>query len=554
MIHPSRPTLEKVARTLGDFLLITLLIIWGWNFFRPLEQVVVIELFDESGDLWRALRQPLLAWPPEYGPLYPLWYRFLSLWDGDPLRLYFHSYRWAGLLTPVAFFVALRRVGTAPPMAFWMAIVLLMSQGHSRVWPRIAVFWGLVLFISLAIVGWEVEQPRWRQFLDLGWALWWSAFVRPAFWLPSVFLGGIGLLLGWREKFKGFQYRRAFLWASALLPLIVWGVPYQPERLRFAFSQHFIVRRALLGDDIPDPWKSTFRIREYFPRTYQQSVLAMFLERPDLVLQHAEANLQSLLEQPFPKRVWALNKGTALPRKIIAHFLWLALPGWLALLRGGWYKRMSLLIVAFLIISVSLGMCLLIFPNAHYLYLGWMGALMGYAFLFGQGWEKSCTFCPPTFRRTLAWILCIPVLLAAWLSFDQRTIMYWIPQPKDPSRRVASVARFVRSLKLPEHDTIYALGVDGEWFIYFGLQFEGLDETFRSSNQKLADFLRTYDVGLIVWNNSLCAKDSETCELLRRTPKAWGYRAFQVPLANGNTALVLVHSHILSQAEEGEQP
>ncbi len=531
----------RVGFWLLDAALVALLLAWGWFYFRPLETLVNIELYDETGDLWRALRQPLLNWPPEYGPLYPLWYRFLSWFDPEPLRLYFHSYRWVGMLTPVALYIALRRVNVVAPMAFWVSGMLLMSQGHALLWPRITVFWALVLASALAVVGWHPRRPWWMQWVHAGWVLWWSAYVRPEFWLPAVVTLLLGLALGWRRRFEGFRRAWMVLWLSAAVPLLLWGMPYRPGRLHLAFSQHFIVNRAKLGDPIEDPWVETWRIREYFSRP--DSLLAMLQERPDLIWEHIRCNEHRLQTLPERKKPWALSRRWRF-QNLFYPMLGLGLV-------GAWTRRkrllrdFPLLFLALVAVFVPLFSALWIYPHPHYLYVAWVGFLLGWALLVGRDGEIWRSLAS---RRMLYGLSVLGVLVLAWTMFGRRTLEYWIPAPKDPARRVASVARFVRSLHLPRNRTIYALGVDGEWFVYFGPQFQGLDDAFRDSNMTLHDFLEKYDVGLIALGEQrLCRRDPATCQALRENPEAFGYVRLDVPLADGGTYPLLVREDLLRE-------
>lgn len=533
-----------------NILLTSILLVWAWQYFRPLEQVVNIELYDETGDLWRALRQPIWAWPPEYGPLYPLWYRFLSLFRPDPLDLYYMSYRWVAILTPTALFVALRRLGVAPSLAFWAAGLLLVSQGHSRVWPRIPVFWALVFTSALAVVGRDTRRALWSRFWDIGWVLWWSSFVRPSFVLPALVFLAVGLLIGLRHRFTPRPERgRLLLWATGLFPLLIWGFPYQQDRLQLAFAQHFIVRRAEMGDPIPDPWVETWRIREYFPRP--ESFWTMLRDRPDLIWTHVRGNLEDMYRIFFDsfswKNIYLVQKGWRIRKYLLYIFL---LPGWLGIpllfTAGTWRQSLLLLLLSGAVVGISLINALVIFPHPHYLYPAWVAGLIAFAIFLGRSWEiyRDNGFS----WRLLYWGTFLLTLFAAYQLWGDRDVRYWIPQLKDPSRRVVYVARFVRQLPLPKDRTLYALGVDGEWFVYFGSQFEGLDDAYRASRQPLLEYLQSHDVALIVMGDErLCRPATEDCEALLAHPERWGFVRLDAPLANGGRLPILVRADLLPQ-------
>ncbi len=535
-----------------DLALSVLLLWWAWRFFLPLEEVVNIELFDETGDLWRALREPILAWPAEYGPLYPLWYRFLALFDPEPLRLYYHSYRWVGILAAVLFYLALRRMRVARPPAFWAAMVLLMSQGQARVWPRISVFWAVVLGLGWVVVGHDEDTPSWMRWMNAAWVLGWSAFVRPGLTMPALVLFLVALTLGLRRRFEGISWRRGALWATLLIPLMLWGSPYRSDRLLLAFSQHFVVRRADMGDPIPDPWVNTRYIERYFSRT--DSLWAMFRERPDLFRDHVLFNFRSLFDLPPLKRPYAPKRFYS-KKHLVLYFLLAAWPGLFVAWRR-WPEYAAEITAAGLVLGQSMVNVLLISPHIHYLYLGWVASLMGYGLVLGVGWQDWAR------RRDLRglayWGTLLAVLALSWRLFGGRTVTYWIQSLKDPSRRVPSVARFIRRLPLPKDRTLYTLGTDGEWVVYFGPQFVSLDDAFRASGKPLAVFLREQRVDLIVMGDPrLCTRDPETCQDLKARPEQWGYVLRYAPLEGGGRYPILIRADLLppgSEDEGGELP
>ncbi|GEM_PF-2868069 len=559
-----KPRLPRRGPWLLDLVLLVGLVLWAWRFFAPLEQVVNIELFDETGDIWAALRYPVWAYPPEYGPLYRLWYRLLALVQPDPLRLYYLSYRWAAILAPLAVYWSLRRARVTPGTAFWAAALLLVSQGHSRLWPRVSVFWLVVYFAALGVV-WphQARGPWWRVLLRYAWALWVAAYVRPETALVAMALAGLALLLWtWRWQFAAWGREQWALLGSGLFLLLLWGNPYQPDRLLLAFKQHFVVVRAALGDPIDNPWFATDKIGEYFTRT--DSLPAMFLERPALLGQHIGYNAARLNEILFTKvqvvslpghPVLATNHIGA--RQELALLLMLgALPGvydWLrAFGSGQWRSKLALWFRLTLpawatLLSIAAGI-LLIMPHGHYLYLLWGAFLALYGLTFGR-----CVHVPETGRASLVFTLAL-VGVAAFL-WRGHNVQTWVPRLQDPNRTVEQVARFVRALNLPAQEPIYVLGVEGQWEVYFGPQFVSLDKTYRRQPTDLATLIRQKPVGLILLTaptpDQLFCQTSpqarQVCQDLLQRPEAWGFRAFSLPAQpDAPSALrVLVRANLL---------
>ncbi len=556
------PRLKRALTSpwLADLVVIALLTWWGIHFFHPLEQVVNVELFDESGDIWAALRLPLSAYPPEYGPLYRLWYRLLALAQPDPIRLYYLSYRWVAILLPVALYVALRQAQITPALAFWSAALLLVSRGLSVVWPRVTIFWALTLVIALGIV-WRLRFTHfWSRSAGYAWAFWWTAYVRPSMFLPAVALAGLALLAGLVTRFPGRRRPVLILSLTALLPLALWGNPYQSERLLVAFHQHFIVVRAALGDPLDNPWFQADRIGDYFPRP--DSLVHMIQDRPDLIRAHLAYNLHQLpnslaktvLSPPGRLSLrWLRTKAGWL------IFLWI-LPGLLTLgiPRRPTARRAHLLPalqeIAFLALPLilPLAVAVLIYPHPHYLFMSWISALLVYAYGLGvlipQIWATSpaeATATPQPLPpgslgwtpRSWGWLTLLVVFaLGVWGTTDIQT---WIPKPKDPTRRVVRVAEFVRTLQLPADRPIYTVGTEGQWEIYFGPQYRSLDKTLRTDPAPLADFLAAHQVGLILMGPGPTAyyctatpARQDECQDLIAHPQAWGYRPFVLVLGH----------------------
>ncbi len=560
-----KPWLTRRGPGLLDLVLLAALGLGAWKFFAPLEQVVNIELFDETGDLWAALRYPIWAYPPEYGPLYRLWYRLLALVQPDPLRLYYLSYRWAAILAPLAVYWGLRRARVAPGPAFWAAALLLVSQGHSRLWPRVSVFWLVVFFGALGVV-WprQAREPWWRVLARYAWTLWLAAYVRPETALVAMALAGLALLLLlWRRDFAAWGRGDWALLGSGLFLLLLWGNPYQSDRLLLAFKQHFIVVRAALGDPIENPWFATHKIAEYFTRT--DSLLAMFLERPALLGQHIAYNAARVHEMLFQKVQVVAPPGHPLftrnhigPRKALYLLLALgALPGaydWLLTFwRRQWRPRLAvwfrLTLPAWVtLLPVAVGI-LLIVPHAHYLYLLWGAFLAVYGLTFGR-FEHM----PETGRTSLVFTLAL-VGVAAYL-WRGHNVQTWVPRLKDPHRTVEQVARFVRSLNLPAQEPIYVLGAEGQWEVYFGPQFVSLDKAYRRQPTDLPTFIRQKPVGLILLltaptpNQLFCQTSPQAmqvCQELVQHPEAWGFRAFSLPAPPGapSSLRILVREDLL---------
>ncbi len=534
---------------LFDVMLMVLLFLWGWRFFQPLESVINIELFDETGDLWTALRRPLWDYPSGYGPLYHLWYRLLSLFEPDPLHLYYLSYRLVAVGLPVALYWALRRARVVPWVALGAALLVLLSRMHVTLWPRITVFAGLVLCVTLGLVWGRDDRHSWLYALRYAWVYFWVAYVRPSYALLVVFFLGVAFLLGRRDGFRGWHPREGWYWLPALIPLVLWGIPYDSDRFALAFQQHFVVRRAEMGDPIDDPWfDSPEKFAKYFKeaRTFWDA----FWERPDLVWAHIQMNLQDLPSSiqdfwdfPWPLRLRMALRGRyrqvlgglgflllfLLPVKVLVP-RWFDIEGWRirALQMAG--PLAALFTVGFAVVTI--------YPQHHYLYMAFLVLFLLGALVVSPPIPKF----PVRKSEEIGLLLFTGLFLVlAWGLWARYDLTHWVPLPKDPTFRVQTVARTVRALpwRQPLPSRVSVLGAPGEWDVYFGPSFWSVDDTFdNQKNRNLEDFLKAEDVGLILLPASVeearfCASTSDNlrfCQALKAQPEVYGFRRFPLRL------------------------
>ena len=562
---------QRGRSLLPDLIFLTVLGLWGWWFFAPLEQVVNVELFDESGYLGIALRLPPTQWPPEYGPLYRLWYWLWSWVQSDPLRLYYLVYRITAILVPVVMYWALRRAEVRRAIAFWVAVLVLVSQGHTVVWPRVSVFAMLVFLFTLGWLWPKIKDaPWWAVLLFSAWVLWWTAFVRPETALPAIGLAVLSVVVGAWQRFPQRSRLHLVLGVTALVPLLLWGMPYQPDRLSLAFRQHFVVVRERMGDPIPDPWFNTQAIKRYFSHT--DTLWEMFRERPELIkehvvfnLYHLKANGNQVMALPLPDWIKPFLQGWR--RHVIALRILVLLPFLITLARLCCWKSnqkptfprpdmpMFKMALPLLVITAAVGMgAVVIYPHLHYLYPLWIALLGLEAVIVGREDEDA----------SLSWIwanraeIAVVVVLALAMWKDAN-VTSWIRMPKDPSQQVIRVAEFVRSLHLPEDRIIYTLGAEGQWEVYFGPQFVALDKVFRKQEAvSLSDFIQERDVGLVLLNQELTAHvchhgeaSMQTCAALMAHPEDWGFRRFVIRLPQNREWYLFIRQDLLPPGDTG---
>ncbi|NPA06245.1 MAG: hypothetical protein GXO54_02450 [Chloroflexi bacterium] len=540
-----------------DALWLGLLLGLGWHFFAPLPHVHDLKLWDESAYLLRGLRLAPFRLLSGYGPLYSLAYWFLHAWVPDPIDLYYRMYQWTGVLLPLSLYWAWRRAGVLPFWAGPYATVVLVMRGNAVVWPRVS---HAMLITLLGLWGWIWGRAWPRASVQYGaYALsfWLAAYIRPemlAAALGFAVLAGIG---AWREYHAAQHSTSAAPWrawvllaAVGLAPWLAWGPPIQPSRSWDAFSQHFAVRRQLLGDEVQDPWRGAPEvIRRYFGpdvRSIPQALRA----NPYAVLEHVQANLREvvgrirrrLIPRALPMRVAGLPM-----RVILWGGLWgLGIGVWI----GRWRQRRvracarRLLLVEgpapITALAMQLGNAGIIFPHDHYLW----PALVLVWLLMGLVFAPRSHDLPSGLRWRASWVGLVLSGVLAWGLYRgiiDRDIHAWLHEP-EAGFRVREVAQWMRTLPWPEDRPIRLLLTAGAWEVYFGPNFQAVPDRLPPGTDLLT-YIQEQGVDAILFaappdGDFFCRGQEDICRALLAHPTTYGFQRVEAPSHLGVILLV----------------
>ena len=555
MTGPKERARAKRLRALADAAWALSLILFGWRFFAPLEQVAAIELWDETAYMLRGLRLPLTAWPGGYGPLYSLFYRLLAGVEPEPLRLYYLAYRVGALLLPLAVYWALRRAEACPWFAGPSAWLVLTARGNAVVWPRVSNFALAWLLFGLGLVWGARERAAPWRWAAAGVVLWTAAYIRPEMAAAALLTWAVAAWLAWRARRRGRALGpRGLAWygllAGVALPLVLWGAPLQPGRSWDAFAQHFTVRRAQMGDDIPDPWRGA-GIRPTIARYFGpevRSIPAAVRANPGAVAAHIRANaqaalhdrrLRNLIDVPW-SRVWAATRSRLLFGLGLGGLVWAV-----RLRRGRARARLRLLLagpVPWLALALlpPLGSMLFIFPHAHY---GWIVAVLGLvlAALLVTPTRDDAPRSPAAWWPWLGVSLNLMLLGALASRTAATSVQVWLRPARENA--VPALAAFARGLDLS--GPVPVLGAEGGLDLYLGPDFVSVDDALIHSEAALLDFIAQQRVRMLIFQGDdpgatyFCRGHEHECAALLAQPRAWGFRPRWISLAEGSF-LVLV--------------
>ncbi len=531
-----------------DVLWFGLLLGLGWHFFAPLPHVHDLKLWDESAYLLRGLRLAPFQLLPGYGPLYSLAYWALHAWIPDPIDLYYHMYQGTGVLLPLALYWAWRRAGVLPVWAGPYAAIVLVMRGNAVVWPRVA---HAMLIALLGLWGWIWGRAWPRASVRYGaYALsfWLAAYIRPEMLAAALGFGALAGALTWRERRVAPQApipRRAWalLAIAWLTPWLLWGPPIQPSRSWDAFSQHFAVRRQLLGDEVRDPWRNAPEVIARYFGPDVHTIFQALRANPGAVWEHVRANgrevteriRRRLIPRALPMRM------AGLPTRLI---LWGGLVGvgaavWLK--RGvqrrlaGWIRRLLLVEgpAPAVALALQLGNAGLIFPHDHYLWPAFVFAWLLAGLILAPRNEDI----PAALGRRGRWLSLILSGVLAWGLYRgviDRDIHAWLHEPEG-GFRVREVAQWMRTLPWPDDRPIRLLLTAGAWEVYFGPNFQAIPDRL-PPDVDLLSYIREQKVDAILFaappdGDFFCRGQEDICRALLANPEAYGFRRVDGPPA-----------------------
>lgn len=207
----------------------------------------------------------------ESSPLYAMWYRLLSLYEPDRVRLYDLNWSVLALSSPIVLYVFARRLGAPLAIAAGAGVAWSLSTSMT-VWPHISMFAALVLGLG-GIVTTTSHDAQIVTALTAA-TLCVAALVRPEFAWPALVVSSgctlWGLSSGARRGRPQAARRSGLLVAAIALgaPLALRAVfgrmadPFAHGRALYAFQQHY-ARNVVEANHLEiDVWTHWFPIAD----------------------------------------------------------------------------------------------------------------------------------------------------------------------------------------------------------------------------------------------------------------------------------------------------
>ena len=175
---------------------IGVLVYCGLHIYAGLENHMDIQFADEAAYLRFGLDLPGHL-NRDWGPLYAIWYKLLSFFTTDTIKLYYLNFRLTAIIPPILLLLFLWRMGVNFILAFFISYCVLVSEANISVWPRVSQFC-IILLLSGLILS-TYFKNKFYKLLLLTLVTLLCSYARPEFYLAFILLLFITILLGFYQ-------------------------------------------------------------------------------------------------------------------------------------------------------------------------------------------------------------------------------------------------------------------------------------------------------------------------------------------------------------------
>ena len=349
----------------------------GFFFIKDLELWIDIGIADEAkylGDGVNFFRtMPEAYW----GPLYSLWYFFLSFFSTDNINLYYLNYKLMTILPCIALYLFFLKMKVTPILSFYFSFALLISLINLPTGPKVSHFCLTLIFIGLILIH-SIKGRNTRLLAALIISLI-ITYIRPEFILSSVLLFGIMIKRLVKNNFDAERFMIAIV--TIILLFVLLGIPYSPGRNLTAFGQAYHKYLDLddrIDDDGTKDWTEILSENFGNPKT----IFDVVLNDSDKFFKHIEINLSKLpmiylssVETLLPNKIFPFNvliKLMIVVSILLVVFVLLLFKRfgkYRNIISSGFTEKKDLLIFSIIFSFPPLLSMILYYPRSHYILL-----------------------------------------------------------------------------------------------------------------------------------------------------------------------------------------
>ncbi|MDB5228512.1 MAG: hypothetical protein JWN78_2705 [Bacteroidota bacterium] len=380
---------------------VVVILLCGLRVYHGLENVMDIQFADESAymrfglDLFGKLNR-------DWGPMYCLWYKFLSLFTTDTIPLYYLNYALTSILIGMLLYVFLLRISVHPVLALLISFSVLISELNVSVWPRISHFCIVLCLLFLIII--TFIRNNIYKFSVFALMCLINSYARPEFYV-SFLLAMIASLICIFYNRKTLSKKDFLFFAVIIVVIAVLHYIFRFPSNNFfgynrgvaAFYQHYAFNYKLRTHANIDSWLYWEEIsKKQFGDC--NSVWCVIKMQPMIVLSNTLFNIKNYLisiivhgySYIFPIQLFHSKKV-----QIVIYIL-LTLIFLVRLIRQNsrqnflnqLYEYRQYLLILFIFTAPTILSCVFVFPRDHYVYLQILFVLLLLISLFNPAFER----------------------------------------------------------------------------------------------------------------------------------------------------------------------
>ncbi len=457
----------------GAFIIFVL----GWHFTRDIFQSVDVLFWDEANYMQsgKLITEKLNR---SWGPAYAIWYKIVSLFENDSLKLYYLNFRLMTILPAITLFIFLAVSNIRVWMSLAIGLLFLFADINLPVWPKVSHYCIFIFLTGLILMKYIPSRLVQIAFISL-FALNIS-YARPEFYLTYVAILGLWIVALF---FKEFRSRKIILLSLALIFFgfavqVVMGNPlfnFKGDRSALAFAQHFMFNYFQWNHIEHDFWITWM---PYYEELFKNapSIKEAYLSNKRMFHLHFLTNFQNYFTNAF-----TLYSDAMLPEKLInipikgrlaillfggiIMFAVASQNKYLETILNGFKRNIFALVLLLLMIGPTLISCFIIYPRTHYMIFHYILVVFIVSiFIFSK---------PKDARPFNAFTILFSVIIVIAIFMD-------IPSTKaykhfDLWRKETSQANLKTIEKIKAynfHDTIHLLENEGGMNIFLGNNFQ----------------------------------------------------------------------------------
>lgn len=246
----------------------------------------------------------------DWGPLYCIWYKFLSLFIHNTINLYYFNFVFIAILATIMIYIAFLAMDIHPLVAFYFAICFVCSKAVVPMWPRISLFTISILMAGIIVV--SRLKSIYLRLLVFGIILLLASYARPELYLSFILTVIILLVYFFSEKIYQLQYSIYQLSVFILMVLLLHFIFQFPSnsyngypRNLAAFYQHYMVNMFYLNKATEYDWiywKDTHKA--IFANS--DSIFSVIIHYPKEFFTHVLLNCKNYIFEIFGKNICVL--------------------------------------------------------------------------------------------------------------------------------------------------------------------------------------------------------------------------------------------------------